>query len=325
MYDTILVPLDGSPTAEQVLPLAALVARRAGMTLELAKHHRAHPMAHARDTMLAAIDVEGRRRAIAGNYLRRIAAMVGEGGRLRVVTRLLDDPSPTADAICGESERVKAAMIAMTTHGRTGMLRAIRGSVADGVLREARVPVLLWRASETGSRPAAIAPTHMLVALDGSVWAEMALPIAAVLASRFEARLTLLQVVPDVVAVVPEMVPAPAEVSFGDAAHVLPLVDPQATQLAIARAAEYVRRTAARVRLEHPELAVGGRVENDEHPARTIVRVAREIGAEIVAMTTHGRGTSRLVVGSTVDGVLGTRDGAMLIVHPSIPHPRFST
>lgn len=324
MYDTILVPLDGSPFAEQVLPLAATLARRSGMTLELAKHHRAHPVGYVQDTMLAAMDVDARRRAIAGDYLRRTAATLGEGAGLRVVTRVLDDPSPAAEAICGEAERVKAAMIAMTTHGRTGLLRAIRGSVADGVLREARVPVLLWRASEAASRPAATAPTQLLVALDGSVWAEMVLPIAAALASRFEARLTLLQVVPDVVAVVPEAVPAPADVPFGGAARALALVDRQATQLAIARAAEYVRRTAARVRLEHPELAVGGRVENDEQPARTIVRVASEIGAGIVAMTTHGRGASRLVAGSTVDGVLGSRDGATLVVHPSIPHPRFS-
>src|SRR4051812_12998479 len=103
MSDTILVPLDGSPFAEQVLPLAATVARKSGMNLELAKVHRAQPVGYAQDTMLAAIDVTERGRALSRDYLRRTADRVAASTGMRVCNRLLDDPSPTAEAICEEA------------------------------------------------------------------------------------------------------------------------------------------------------------------------------------------------------------------------------
>lgn len=320
MYDTILVPLDGSPFAEQVLPLAATVARRAGMTLELVKAHRPRPVGYAQDTMLAALDLTARERAYASEYLRRTASHVGESAGLRVVTRSIFDPSPTAEAICSEAERVSAALIAMTTHGRTGLLRMVRGSVADGVLKHATVPVLLLRAGE--DLPPTTAPRHVLVALDGSTWAEMVLPAAMALASTLEACVTLLEVVANVPAIVPEAIPMPGEVPYGGAAYTAMVVDRPATQRTIERANGYVARMVERVRREHPQLVVAGRVENDDHAAPTIVRVADEIGADLVAMATHGRGTSRLLVGSTVDGVLASRAGATLLVRPTLPLPR---
>jgi nucleotide-binding universal stress UspA family protein len=320
MHDTILVPLDGSPFAEQVLPLAATVARRSGLTLELVKAHRPRPVGYAQDTMLQALDVTARERAFASEYLRRTAHRVGESADIRVVTRSIFDPAPTAEAICAEAERVNAAMIAMTTHGRTGLLRMVRGSVADGVLRHATIPVLLLRSGDES--PPATAPRHVLVALDGSTWAEMVLPAATALASALEARVTLLEVVANVQAVVPEAIPVPAEVPYGGAGYTMLVVDEPATRRAIERATGYVGRMVERVRRAHPQLLVAGRVENDDHAAPAIVKVAAEVGADLVAMATHGRGSSRLLVGSTVDGVLGHRVGATLLVRPTTPMPR---
>ena len=318
MYDTILVPLDGSPFAEQVLPLAATIARRAGMCLDLVKVHRSHPVGYAQDTMLAALDVDGRSRALSGAYLERVAERIDE--KLHVVRRLVDDPSPVPEVICGEAARGGAAMIAMTTHGRTGLLRMLRGSVADGVLRHATVPVLLWRASDEPVRPI-VAPTHVLVALDGSTWAEMVLPAAAALASTLGARLTLLEVVASIPAIIPELVPVPAEVPYVGPGYTAAMVDVEATRRAVERAQAYVSHVVERVRSEHPELNVGCRVLNEDHAAPAIVRMARDIGADLVAMSTHGRGASRLVVGSTVDGVLDRQSGALLLVRPTVPVP----
>ena len=321
MYDTILVPLDGSPFAEQVLPLAATIARRAGMCLDLVKVHRSHPVGYAQDTMLAALDVEGRSRALAGAYLERVAERIDD--RLHVVRRLVDDPSPVPEVICGEAARGAAAMIAMTTHGRTGLLRLLRGSVADGVLRHATVPVLLWRSSDEPPPAPTGPPTHVLVALDGSTWAEMVLPAAAALARTLGARLTLLEVVANIPAIVPELVPVPAEVPYVGAGYTTAaMVDREATRRAVERAQAYVGHVMARVRSEHPDLVVSCHVLNEDHPAPAIVRMAHDIGADLIAMSTHGRGASRLVVGSTVDGVLDRQSGALLLVRPTVPVPR---
>ena len=206
MHDTVLVPLDGSSFVEQVLPLAATIARKSGMAVELVKLHRAHPAGYAQDATLAALDAAGRGRALSGEYLRTTADHLAKRASIRVCSRVLDDPSSTAEAICGEAARVNAAMIAMTTHGRTGLVRAVRGSVADEVLKHARMPVLLWRPAADGDGASAATPGHVLVTLDGSMRAESVLPAATALASVLEARVTLLRVVPHVSAPVPELV-----------------------------------------------------------------------------------------------------------------------
>ena len=322
MYDTIVVPMDGSPFAEQVLPLAATLARKCGMALELVKVHRTHGPGYGQDTMLAALELEGRDRALSGEYLQRTAARLADGDGIRVTRRVLDDPSPVAEAICGEAARVGASIIAMTTHGRTGLLRTVRGSVADGVLKHTTLPVLLWRpAPDAPSAPATV-PTHVLVALDGSTWAEMVLPAAAALASVVGARLTLLKVVARVIAMVPATAAMLGELPFVGAGTAAPMIDDDATRRAVERARGYVEHVLERVRLEHPELVVAGQVLTDDHASDAILRMARDLGADLVAMTTHGRGTSRLVLGSTVDRVLSGRTGAMLVVRPTLPIPR---
>ena len=322
MYDTILVPVDGSPFAEQVLPLAATVARKCGMALELVKVHRTYRPGYGQDTMLTALELEGRDRAFSGDYLRRTAARIAGDNGIRVTQRLLDDPSPYAEAICGEAARVDASMIAMTTHGRTGLLRTVRGSVADGVLKHTTLPVLLWRPAEEEPRALMLAPTHVLVALDGSTWAEMVLPAAAALASVLGARLTLMKVVAPVVAMVPAAAAMLGELPYAAIGNAAPMIDDDATRHAVERARGYVEHVIERVRREHPELVVAGHVFPDDHASDAILRMARDLGADVVAMTTHGRGTSRLVIGSTVDRVLAGRTGATLVVRPTLPIPR---
>lgn len=324
MHDTVLVPLDGSSFAEQVLPLAATIARKSGMAVELVKLHRAHPAGYAQDATLAALDAAGRGRALSGEYLRTTADHLAKRASIRVCSRVLDDPSSTAEAICGEAARVNAAMIAMTTHGRTGLVRAVRGSVADEVLKHARMPVLLWRPAADGDGASAATPGHVLVTLDGSMRAESVLPAATALASVLEARVTLLRVVPHVSAPVPELVAATEAAAAAHApfaSGVESAVDREATQCAVARAHAGLERIRGRVRLEHPELDVVGIVVNEDVPWRAILRVAEDIGAELIAMSTRGRGASRLVVGSTVDHVLCRRRGATLLVRPTMPVP----
>lgn len=313
MYDGILVPLDGSPFAEQVLPLAAMLARTAEMPLELVRVHQVHPAGQAPSTTLAAPDAEQRARDAASEYLDRTAVRVAEGHALTVRT-VLREARSAADAICRQAERSRAAMIAMTTHGRTGILHTVRGSVADAVVRRSTMPVLLWRPSVVPSRvPERFA--HLLAPLDGSTYAEAVLPHVAALASLFGARVTLLRVVPSIRALVepPPPVPFSAYTGFGYAAAVL---DQPATDLLVEHARQYLTRVGARMRAEYPGLEIDLRAVAEDDPAAEIAASARAMGADLVAMTTHARPGRRLLVGTTVDGVMGRRTGATLLVRP---------
>ena len=317
MYDRILVPLDGSPFAEQVLPLAASIARRSGMGLELVKVRHAHPTSYAQDTMLAALDIDERDRELSARYLAHVASTVGDEAGLSVRTSLLDDPSPVT-AICGEAERVGATLIAMTTHGRTGLVRTLRGSVADGVLHHAAAPVLLWRPTDP-PQPVQTTIEHVLVPLDGSTWAEMILPVAASLAGVLGARLTLVRVVANVPALVPAPFATVAGAPFAGLSWLPSEIDRSATRRAVARARGYLEEVAEHVRAGHPELVADLHVVVDDEVPAAILRLAGDAGIDLLAMTTHARGVSRLVVGSTVDEVLHQRAGATLLLRPTAP------
>ena len=324
MYDRILVPLDGSSFGEQVLPLATTIARRTGMGLELVKVHHPQALAFGMDGLPAALDADARDadarvRELSARYLADVAAAVGDVAGLAVRTTIIDDPHP-ATAICREAERVGATLIAMTTHGRTGMLRTMRGGVTDGVLHHAVAPVLLWRPADT-PEPVRATFRHLLVALDGSAWAEMIIPVAAALAEALGARLSLARVVANVNA----MVPAPLAVAgmqFAGLSWLPSEVDRPATQRAADRARGYLAEVAAQVSVAHPGLVAGVHaIVEDDVPAG-ILRAADEADADVLAMTTHARGVSRLVVGSTVDEVLGGRSGATLLLRPTAPAAR---
>jgi nucleotide-binding universal stress UspA family protein len=67
---------------------------------------------------------------------------------------------------------------------------------------------------------------------------------------------------------------------------------------------------------------VGAHAVADDHVAATILRTAEDVHADLVALTTHARGSSRLVIGSTADEVLRGRTGATLVVRPTLPLAR---
>lgn len=151
LYRRILVPLDGSPEAEAVLPYAGMMARRFGATLELV---RACAPTRARLATAAAsvVPVVGRivdtgasivaDRAEAETYLAKADARLRCAGLKAEHLRLEGAPG---ESIVAEAERSGADMIAMTTHGRGGLDRLVHGSVASYVCQHATCPVLVVR------------------------------------------------------------------------------------------------------------------------------------------------------------------------------------
>ncbi|MBI1802162.1 MAG: universal stress protein [Chloroflexi bacterium] len=134
MITKILVPLDGSPTAEAVLEPVLSLARQL----------------QAEVTLLA---IESGQAALPATYERQVYE---ERAYLKVQVLAFEEQGLTAHYVVRTGDPAaeivdyatvnKMDMIAMSTHGRTGLTRALMGSVAETVVRQSSVPVLLVRA-----------------------------------------------------------------------------------------------------------------------------------------------------------------------------------
>jgi nucleotide-binding universal stress UspA family protein len=147
MFDEILVCLDGSPVAENILPLAQQIA--------LAKKAR---------VILLRVVGDSNELSVEENYMRERARL------FRAPIRFVVSSDP-ATSILGELEKNSRAIAAMTTHGRSAWGEALLGSVALKVIRGAKRPVLLHRPLlDNAEAPAKIAT--IVAALDGSKFSE---------------------------------------------------------------------------------------------------------------------------------------------------------
>jgi nucleotide-binding universal stress UspA family protein len=124
----ILVPLDGSPLGEHVLPVAAELANLLKAELVLLRAVEAEDEAG-----LGA--VRGYFEDLAGRLKGQGASAVTDCARL----------GEAADVIEGVAREERADLIAMATHGRSGLARVLAGSIATATLRRASVPLLLVR------------------------------------------------------------------------------------------------------------------------------------------------------------------------------------
>jgi nucleotide-binding universal stress UspA family protein len=145
----ILIPLDGSGAAEQVLEPAIALGSLTGTDLTLLQVVRPAPDYSLRvDGGAARQRINAIRRAVEGAYLRRVARRVGDR-TLGVYPHVVLDDRPPARAILHYAARHEADLIALATSGRGGLSRLFRGSVAERVIRGTSVPVLVVRAEAT--------------------------------------------------------------------------------------------------------------------------------------------------------------------------------
>jgi nucleotide-binding universal stress UspA family protein len=147
MYKRVLVAFDGSSIAERALHEA----------LRLAKENRAAVrVVHMVDVMLPItsevyIDYEAYRRDRVQEGRRVLAAAeaAARAAGVDAETELLElDGPPISEGIVAEARRWSAELIVMGTHGRGGLMHLLLGSVSEGVVRDAPVPVLLLRGAE---------------------------------------------------------------------------------------------------------------------------------------------------------------------------------
>lgn len=326
MFTRILVPLDGSTRAEQVLPDAARLARAGGGIVTLVRVIRPlveyEAMRPAPGVWLPAADNALRDAATA--YLNELRA---KEPLLDVATEAHVLVGPVAPMILRAANDERADLIVMSTQARKGIARWLQGSVAGEVIRDARVPVLVLReaAMPLASGLAAGQPVSALVPLDGSSLAEAALEPAVQLAVAMSqgvgGSIHLLRVVD----------PPPERTgSDSPAARQEHTERRRAIRRELRDAREYLDTTAAGVRKLYADahgVSVTWSVARGHNAAEAILRATRAEGGtaradqpesvNVVAMGTHGRGgLKRWIMGSVADRVVREAAMPVLIVRP---------
>ena len=145
MYKIILVPLDGSERAEAILPHADDLARCYRAKVIFLQVIEPEPLIVGPDVVYPIVNQEmvAERTKAAESYLAKRRAEFEERG-IEVETYVAH--GPVVEEIINRAERSKVDLIAMASHGRTGLSRVFYGSVAAGVLQQVDRPLLVIRA-----------------------------------------------------------------------------------------------------------------------------------------------------------------------------------
>jgi nucleotide-binding universal stress UspA family protein len=282
MIERIVVPLDGSALAEEILPQLKKVLYRADAEVVLVRAVIPPPV---EDGVVIAEAPLG----VAREYLRGVQDRLTQQGA-RVTTRTL--LGSAAGVILDVAEEDEATMIAMATHGETGLKRLLLGSVAEQVLRNSPVPVLVTRPfwsyellPRRTEKPEERPLRTILLPQDGSDCSQAIVPSVTEMATLFASRVVLLRVI---------------EARTHSVSH----------ESAVSGA--YLNRLS--LELEAMGLETMCMVRRGD-PAQEILEAARADGVDLIAMATHGRsGISRLVTGSVTEKVLREATCPMLVI-----------
>jgi nucleotide-binding universal stress UspA family protein len=297
MYSKILVPLDGSKTAEKVLPYARHLAGKFKIPVELlavldiaemATHVSAERVRHL-DTMIE----DGMRAST--TYLRGIATTFPEGNVTCTVEK-----DRAEEAIIGKAGADGGTLIAMATHGRSGMDRFLLGSVAEKVLRGSANPLVLVRAKEEAKSSGEAPFKSIIVPLDGSELAESVIPLAATMANKLDLEVVLFRAYH-----------MPYNAYGGDDGYMVnydELIDSvrdEAKEYLDKQVAEVKKLGVARVSALSKEGLAG-----DE-----VIALGHNTPDGLIAMCSHGRsGVKRWVLGSVTENVVRHSDAPVLVV-----------
>ncbi len=284
----VLAAVDGTPFGEHALPLAAAVARRAGATLRVVHVLSARELAGEAARRMAdarwVLDQRRRRSEYLDGLVRRLKRV-----HPLTVSGILQDGGDVPEAVCEAS--ADADLVVMATHNRGLWARFWWGGVSAAVSRHARCPVLLVRGRDDPPELSTVRlPRDILVPLDGSEHGEEAVRAAATLGSLSGARYDLLHLI--------RAWPSSGLPVLGDGAPAL-----LPGEMPVTDARYYLARVTARL-TRQGGTATSSAVVDDRSVAEAIAGYAERTGAELIALTTRGRGPlSRLFRGSVAEAV----------------------
>lgn len=150
MYTKIMVPLDGSELAECVLPHVKAIAKGCEVEelflVRVVEPERVYSVADSAIDPNIAAACESERKKIAEDYLNKIVNRLAEAGLTCKVITLV---GRVAERLVNYCVMSNVDLIIIATHGRSGITRWVRGSVADKILRSSRIPVMMVRSPGT--------------------------------------------------------------------------------------------------------------------------------------------------------------------------------
>jgi nucleotide-binding universal stress UspA family protein len=259
---TILHPTDFSEHAARAFKLACTLAREHGARL-IVLHVATSPPIVLPDGVVSDYNVDDYLAGLRAE-LKRVQASDSAIG----VEHRLEQGDPATEIIRVATD-VNADCIVVGSHGRTGLLRLLLGSVAEQVMRKAPCPVLTVKADRSGPEI-----RHVLHPTDFSERSRFAFDFACSLARDYRAQLIVLHVMP------------------------VPLVQEKRDYR------EEMSGLLDRMEAPDPRVRVERRLEQGD-PAPQILRVAEETGSDLIVMGTHGRtALSRLTMGSVAEEVV---------------------
>jgi len=299
MFHKIIVPLDGSRLAEQAIEPALALAKEVNGEIVLVQAPISESVVYESQMAYSGVWVDPSPEDAYREAREYLADMQEKIKHPNVIVRRLVLEGDVAGSIVDVAAEEKADLIVMSTHGRSGLDRLLLGSVTERVLRHAPCPVLALRYAHPIER--------VLVTLDGSEFAEIALQPAITIAKVLGAKLYLLRVDD-----------SPAYVSQFEVDE-MDRVEPglgQQVQAGFEHEAEdYLRSVQVRLDKEIREgLSVKTAVLHGNAPTQ-ICQLAEDNAIDLIVMATHGRrGFTRWVYGSVTEKVLRTANRNMLVV-----------
>jgi nucleotide-binding universal stress UspA family protein len=303
MYHKILVPLDGSPFAEGVLAYLPQVDQKDESEVVLVQileeeRYGAYltpgPLPISNQPVAAWKTQAEKYHADMADDLRACGY---------TVRSLILQSNDVAGEICRIADAERVNLIAMTTHGRAGLPRWLMGSVASRVVSATDKPVYLVHPNEaTGDRTVSL--RRILVPLDGSRLAELALNVAGMLARSRNAGLILVRALEPTMVIGADSATSEPTAPIPSEAPVR-VIERDAAGLYMADVVESMKNTNT---VEQSVIVHGS-------PAEVILDAAELNDVDLIVMSTHGRsGVSRWVYGSVAEKVLHSAPCPLLLL-----------
>ncbi len=300
MYKKMLIPLDGSKTAEAVLPYARTLARKVNLPVEL----------------LGVVDIADLATQVSRGSARYFDSLISDSVQSsEAYLNRIAATFPKSNVKCttekGRPEEVilekaseKTTLVTMATHGRSGINRFLLGSIAEKVLRAATSPILLVRATEGINNDGEATLNSVVVPLDGSELAETVLSEVRALARELGLEVILLRAYK----VPANIYAAPEEYYPVQYEEIKTELRDEAKNYLEKKAEELRRFGIAKVSYLTPEGLA----------ADEIMALGRKLPDNLIAMCTHGRtGLGRWVLGSVTESVVRHSGDPVLVVRPN--------
>jgi len=298
MFTRILVPLDGSRSAESALPAATSFARACRASLALVHVIEKHAPAEVHD------ERHLQSREEAEKYLDSLKVSLEREGVAVTCHVHAGESSSVPAGIALHVKELSADFVMMCTHGDYGLRRFLRGSIAQQVAAADTVPVFFVPPLD-GHAPPAFACRSILLPLDGSEEHEGAVDVARFLAGAFKAVVFPVLVIP-----------RSSEVSAGLRAisRLLPRATEELLNMSTGQGKAYL--DGIRERLEANGLAVSTLLVRG-NPEKALLRSIAKQKPDLVVLGTHGRSGLNAVFEGSVASKVCSRCGVPIILVPA--------